>query len=128
MQTYGFDRSTGRPLTEFGSSGVTITPILRDAGPLAFVAYIRLEPQGVIGIHKSVDHQLLIVVSGNGLATGENDELVEISEGTAIYIQPGELHETRAGENGLAAIVLEGERLIPGNIMKRINVKGQDES
>jgi quercetin dioxygenase-like cupin family protein len=127
MQIYSFDPSIGRPLAEFGSSGATITPILRDVNQLAIVACIRLEPHGVVGMHESVGHQLLLIVRGDGFAAGEAGQPVEVSEGTAVYLQPGEMHETRAGEGGLVVIVLEGEKLEPDKLMVRSNQRDQDE-
>ena len=75
------------------------------------VAAIHLAPGGVLGAHPAASDQLLLVASGNGSFVGEERVWHEAVPGRAAYWSPGEEHETRAGDEGLLAIVIEGEGL-----------------
>ena len=94
-----------------------ISPILRVADSL-HISCLHLEASGLIGSHDAVSDQLLLVVQGSGVVTGEELQVVAIEPGCAVFWHQGEVHETRAQENGLTAIVIEGQKLNPAEVMK----------
>lgn len=108
MRCFSFDREHGRTIDAFNSQGVTVVHLLKHTE--AFVVTIYLEPHGVLGMHPAMEDQLFLVVAGGGQAITEG-ERCELSSGSAVLWQSGEEHETCAGEQGLTAIVLEGEGL-----------------
>jgi quercetin dioxygenase-like cupin family protein len=114
---YDFSPAVGRDVERFGSRGVKISPILRGGGPL-HVACFHLEAGGRIGSHEATVAQLLLVVRGSGEVTGSESEPTQVGPGCAVFWRGGETHETRAGEEGLTAIVVEGEELSPEKVMK----------
>jgi quercetin dioxygenase-like cupin family protein len=116
MRIYTFDRNVGHELKRSGSIGVTFTPVLRDVQE-AYVACLYLDPHGVIGRHEAAANQLLLVVEGSGMVTGAEARPVAIGAGQAVFWRRGEMHETRAGEGGLKALVVEGTGVRPGCVM-----------
>ncbi|MGE3075431.1 MAG: hypothetical protein AB7N24_16870 [Dehalococcoidia bacterium] len=70
---------------------------------------IELAPHGVLGRHEAVGDQLFLVVAGDGTVSGDNQADTRIHAGMAACWSAGEMHETRAGEHGLVALVLEGQ-------------------
>ena len=117
MVIYDFSPAVGRDIEKFGSRGAKISPILREAG-LLHVACMHLQAGGRIGSHEATVEQLLLVVSGSGVVTGEEAQPTEVGPGCAVFWRRGEMHETGASEEGLTAIVVEGERLDPSRVMR----------
>lgn len=74
------------------------------------VVVIHLEAGGVLGNHPASADQLFLIVAGSGEATA-GEERVQLSPGVAVLWRAGQMHETRAGVDGLTAIVVEGEDL-----------------
>jgi quercetin dioxygenase-like cupin family protein len=58
------------------------------------------------------ESSLFIVVEGEGAVLAEGAAPREVSAGTTVWWEQGELHETRS-ETGLSAIVMEAESLDP---------------
>ena len=108
MRCFNFDKENGKSIDAYNSRGATIVHFLRHTE--AFVVTIYLEPGGVLGMHPATEDQLFLVVAGGGQAIA-GQEQCELAAGIAVLWQSGEEHETRAGEQGLTAIVLEGEGL-----------------
>lgn len=110
MRIYDFTPAKGRRADGFGSSGATLSRIT--TGPRSWQTIaLFLEPNGVLGAHKSISDQLLVVVHGSGrVSTGESKP-VYVEPGSAVFWRGGEQHETRAGEEGLTAVIIEGEGL-----------------
>lgn len=108
MESFQFDKEQGGAIGAYGSAGATVVHLLREAA--VSVVTIYLEPGGVLGRHEAAADQLFLVVAGSGQAT-TGDERVEVAPGTAVFWRKGEVHETRAGEEGLTAVVVEGEGL-----------------
>ncbi|MGE0599682.1 MAG: cupin domain-containing protein [Dehalococcoidia bacterium] len=106
--TLGSDRSIER----FGSVGAMAGPVAR-AVERGQLVRIELAPGGVLGRHEAVADQLFIVVGGDGTVTGGDEIEAPIHAGMAAFWNAGELHQTRAGENGLVALVLEGHFTLP---------------
>ena len=69
---------------------------------------VHLGAGGVIGRHATATMQLLVVMTGDAIVSGEDDRAVTIGPGTAAVWQPGEHHETRT-TSGLVALVIEGQ-------------------
>jgi quercetin dioxygenase-like cupin family protein len=102
-----------RQITHHGSVGARVQPLASPIGR-AFLVVIELDPQGVLGWHEATENQLFVVVAGSGWVRGGEGPEVAIESGMAAYWTAGEMHETRAGDDGLRAIVLEGEYSDPG--------------
>jgi quercetin dioxygenase-like cupin family protein len=92
--------------------GVTVAPLtspLRTGGPVQ-AAVFRLEPNGKIACHPASVPQILAVLEGSGLVSGEDGEPQPINAGEAVFWSAGEVHET-VSEEGLTALILEGDGL-----------------
>lgn len=113
MRVFSFAAVKGRHISAFGSEGATISPITK--GPRSQqTAALHLEPNGVLGSHKAISDQLLIVTSGVAevsTQTGKSTNTYTLSPGDAILWRSGEVHEIRAGRDGLLGILLEGDVL-----------------
>jgi quercetin dioxygenase-like cupin family protein len=105
-----FDAERGREIDRFGSAGFRLAPVagLGDGR----VACVYLAPGGRIGRHPAVGRQVLAVVGGSGTVCGADGVERSISAGLAAVWEQGQEHETRTDE-GLTAIVVEGDRLDP---------------
>ncbi len=108
MRVRAWDARGPDDLSQFGSRGATMAPV--GSGPLArlSVTYLNLEAGGRLGRHRASTRQWLLVVSGNGEASGGNGKLVRIAAGTLVAWQAGEMHETRT-DAGLTGVILEGD-------------------
>lgn len=113
MHIFSFAPNQGRSLDEFNSSGVKFVPILREIANISIVGCMYLDPHGVIGMHPTVEDQLLLVVQGSAEVVGKEEEVIRVEQGSAVFWEAGELHETRADSEGLMAIVIEGEKISP---------------
>ncbi|MDX1613090.1 MAG: hypothetical protein R3300_02200 [Candidatus Promineifilaceae bacterium] len=109
MDSFSFGKERGRAISAYGSAGAMVVHLLRQT--VASVVTIYLEPSGLLGRHPAAADQLLLVVAGGGWATASGASY-ELSPSTAVFWSEGEEHETRAGEEGLVAVVVEGEGLI----------------
>ena len=74
----------------------------------ASLARFRLEPDGLLGVHEAAQHQLFLVVDGDGFVTSGDDGPVEVVQGRMIFWARGEFHGLKAGPQGLVGYVLEG--------------------
>jgi quercetin dioxygenase-like cupin family protein len=115
MRLYRCDETTGHPITQFGSMNVVISGILRTSGAVQ-IGRMQLEPGGLVGYHQAVGPQLFLVVAGEGWVRGEGPECHAIGPGKAAYWEAGEWHES-GSEQGMVAVVIEGEALDPGRFM-----------
>lgn len=112
MQLFRFDPDVGRNIEVYGSRQATLSPIGQLDGKITVVCFY-LQAGGVIGYHRAAMSQLFLVVQGEGQVRGAEEQSVTIQAGQAAFWQAGEGHETTT-ENGLVAIVMEGEGLEPG--------------
>jgi mannose-6-phosphate isomerase-like protein (cupin superfamily) len=120
MRIFSFAAEDGRKLEEYQSSGVRFARILRDVSTPASIGCMYLEPYGVIGRHPAHMDQLFLIVKGSGVVSGAGEKMVPVKAGRAVFWRQGEVHETRAGESGLVAIVIESVRLDPEQHMRLI--------
>lgn len=107
MRKYSFAASEGHRVSQYGSVGAVVSPILADPEGWHVVG-MHLEPEGVLGAHEAAADQLFLVVGGGGAVSGEGTAPVPVGPGAAVLWTEGETHETRAGPEGLSAIVIEG--------------------
>jgi quercetin dioxygenase-like cupin family protein len=110
MRLYSFDSHAGRPVSAFGSQSAIVVRALRPA-TTCFAVAIHLQAHGRLGAHPAAADQLFLVVTGSGSFCGEEGIWHDALPGRAAFWRQGEVHETRAGRDGLTAIVLEGEGL-----------------
>ena len=100
-----------REISRFGSHGVDMDflPQLLDAERTS-VHIARITAGGVLGEHPATSLQVFAVLAGAGVVIsqgvdGNEDERWEIQPGQAAIWEPGEIHETTATADLLAAIV-----------------------
>ena len=74
----------------------------------AHLTMVTLRRGGVIGRHAAPATQLLVVVSGEAMVSGEDGAESTIGPGQAAVWDAGEPHETRSTD-GLVAMVVEGD-------------------
>jgi quercetin dioxygenase-like cupin family protein len=122
MVIYEFDPARGRPISQFSSQGVTFVPLVH-AAPAMSAACMYLEPGGLIGRHEATVEQLLLVVQGGGVVSGGDGDPVVVRPGLAALWAAGEWHETRAGADGLTALVIEGDGLSAAGVLRMMRAK-----
>jgi len=114
MRLFTFAADAGRAITDFGSVGLRLTPILRTAGETQIVA-MWLAPGGEIGRHPASGGQLFLVTQGAGWVAGADGVRRPIRAGQAAWWDDGETHAAGADETGraigMAALVIEGDTL-----------------
>ncbi|MET3729389.1 hypothetical protein ABID52_002970 [Fictibacillus halophilus] len=114
MQIFHFTKESGTHITKFNSDFV-MSRIVKTEMP-AHIGCVHLEAGGVIGYHKAVIPQLLLLVSGEGEVCGEDQVMHKINKGEAVFWIKGEYHETSTN-GGLTAIIIESEMLEPASFM-----------
>ncbi|MDE9367465.1 hypothetical protein PZ938_17730 [Luteipulveratus sp. YIM 133132] len=95
-----------REIDDFGSAGFRIAGVghLRQAQ----IALLTLAPGGSVGRHPAVGDQLLVPLRGSATVSGSDDAPAPLLGGAAVLWTDGEEHETRAAQEGLVALVVEG--------------------
>lgn len=116
MRIIRFDGEVARPISQYGSVGLTLAPLAVGAGDLHIVC-MRLAPHGSIGAHPASGQQLFAVTQGAGWAQGGAQGRLAptrqpIAEGYAALWEAGEWHAVGT-ESGLTALVIEGPTLTP---------------
>ncbi len=109
MRLFRFDVDAGRAVQQFGSVGLTITPVARMAEGGQAVA-MWIEPGGSVGAHDAVGPQLFLVVSGAGWVEGADGVRAPIRVGQVAYWEDGERHAA-GSPGGMSALVIEGPAL-----------------
>lgn len=115
MKFFRFDRSAMRTVTAFGSQGVGISPVLRNAETL-HVGCLHFSEHSVLGLHPAKVNHLFLVVSGSGWVRTDSTPPVPVREGEAVFWEAGEIHES-GSEEGMTVIVIEGVNLDPAPFM-----------
>ena len=106
MRLYRFDAEAGRAVQQFGSEGLTITPVARIVEGGQAVA-MWIEPGGHVGAHDAVGPQLFLVISGAGWVEGASGAREPIRAGQAAFWEDGERHSS-GSPGGMSALVIEG--------------------
>lgn len=123
MRLYVFRTSAAQNITAFASRGASLVRLLHSSQPVQ-VTFLRLEAGGVLGRHPAKAEQLLLVVEGSGWVSGAGDHSTGVAAGAMVYWDSGEVHETRAGGDGLTALIVEGEELTPDDALHGLTLKG----
>jgi mannose-6-phosphate isomerase-like protein (cupin superfamily) len=110
MEIFSFSSNLDRKIDRYGSVGAYIKPILQQKDGISIVS-IWIESQGLLGLHPAMADQLFLVAAGEAFISKTNMDEVLIKSGSAVIWKKGEVHQTRAGKQGLLAIVIEGEGL-----------------
>lgn len=127
MKLYRFDESAAKRISPFGSVGLSMSRIVRGEGGFG-LGCMYVSGGGVVGGHEAPVAQLFLVVAGGGtVRAGASEatagEAIAVGPGTAVFWEPGEWHETAAGEGGLTALVLEcPDGLDPSGYMESLPV------
>ncbi|WP_213421230.1 cupin domain-containing protein [Bhargavaea massiliensis] len=114
MKLFEFDVTKAKRVTH-GGSDFTIQPFVRSGGRCQ-TALMTLGNNGVIGYHQAAVPQLLVVLAGSGTVCNEEKRHVPVREGSAVFWDRGEWHETRSAK-GMTALVIEGEGLKESDIL-----------
>ncbi|SFB06276.1 MULTISPECIES: cupin [unclassified Bacillus (in: firmicutes)] len=114
MKIFRFDLGVGRKIDKFDSNFI-MSRISVVEGRV-HIGCMHLEAEGLIGRHEAPIPQLLLIMNGAGQVSGEDGERVNVQSGDAVFWTQGESHET-VSQNGLTAIVIEGENLDPAAFM-----------
>lgn len=109
MRLYRFDMEAGRAVRQYGSAGLTITPVARMTEGGQVVA-MWIEPGGHVGAHDAVGPQLFLVFHGVGWVEDASGARAPIHAGQAAYWEDGERH-TAGSPGGMGALVIEGPTL-----------------
>ena len=116
LKIYTFKQTTGKPIQQFNSQGVTVHPLVKPDDPFQ-IGYFYLGANSVLGIHPAMCDQLLMITSGAGWVRVEGEEKIMVEPGMAIFWQKGERHESGSDE-GMTAMVAEGRKLDPDRYLK----------
>lgn len=114
MKFYRFDQDSGKQITKFDSNFVMSRIIQTSEN--AHIGCMHIPANGAVGYHQAVSPQLMLIMAGAGQVRSGNDGFIEVKAGEAVFWENGEWHET-ISENGLTAIVIESEALIPSEYM-----------
>lgn len=109
MRLFRFDAEVARPIGQYGSEGLGITPITRLARGGHIVA-MWIAPGGHVGAHPAVGPQLFLIIQGVGWVAGSNGAQTPIRAGQVAYWEDGERHAA-GSPGGMAALVVEGAAL-----------------
>lgn len=105
MRVLQIDALPAHPISHFDSHAFTVAPIA--SGGETHVVAARLGPGGVIGRHPAVGRQILVVLDGQAVVSGDNGATAVLNRGQAAVWEPGEHHETRT-DHGVLALIVEG--------------------
>jgi quercetin dioxygenase-like cupin family protein len=110
MRVFSFSAIQGRSVEAFDSTGATIVPVTKGPRDRQVIA-LYLEPDGVLGNHKEVSDQLLLVAQGSAEVSSEGRSAIGVAAGDAVLWRSGERHEIRAGSEGLTGFIIEADEL-----------------
>ncbi|SER55062.1 cupin [Salipaludibacillus aurantiacus] len=119
MKIYRFDKEIGKKVTHFNSNFVMSR--IAQLEQAVQIGCMHLETNGIIGFHKAVVPQLLLIVAGEGWVRSDDISAIRVKTGDAIFWEEGEGHETST-HTGLTAIVIESEGLSPSDFMPQKQV------
>jgi hypothetical protein len=105
MRLFRFDAEVARPIGQYGSAGLGITPITQLAQAGQVVA-MWIAAGGHVGAHPTDGAQLFLVIQGIGWVEGSDGARSPICAGQAAYWEDGERH-TAGSPSGMGALVIE---------------------
>jgi len=86
-------------------SGIKFYPMLtaKDGTPTFAMRLFEISPGGYTPRHQhGWEHEVYIICGGGFVLKGE--ERIEIEKDDFIFVEPSELHQFQAGENGMSII------------------------
>ncbi|MDM5328815.1 cupin domain-containing protein [Neobacillus sp. CF12] len=124
MKFFNFNKESGKNISKFNSDFIMSRII--QTNKAASIGCMHLGENGLIGYHQAVCPQLLLILSGEGLVSINQEEYFNVQPGDAVFWEKDEWHETKT-TRGLTAIVIESEELNPSSFMQTIipNSKGE---
>jgi quercetin dioxygenase-like cupin family protein len=111
MKLIEFSPKHARPVELFESVAASSVALGDGAGE-AHVSCLHFGPGGQVGEHRTGFAQLLLVIQGEGWASGRGGQRVPISAGQGVYFERGELH-AKGSETGMVAIMVQVAKLEP---------------
>ncbi|SRR4030042_2448864 len=87
------------------SSGILFYPMLtvKDGTPTFAMRLFEISPGGYTPRHQHDWEHEAYIISGGGFVL-KKEEKIEIEKDDFIYVEPSELHQFQAGENGMSII------------------------
>ena len=87
------------------SSGIKFYPMLtaKDGTPTFAMRLFEISPGGHTPRHQHDWEHEVFVISGEGFVF-KNEQKIKIEKDDFIYVEPSELHQFKAGKNGLNII------------------------
>ena len=114
MEFYTFNKESGKKISQFNSDFI-ISRII-ETTKVTNIGCMHLDQNGIVGYHKAVVPQLLLILNGEGYVRNEKEEYFKVSTGDAVFWEKDEWHETKTDE-GLTAIVIQSKELTPNLFM-----------
>ncbi|WP_077595826.1 cupin domain-containing protein [Oceanobacillus kimchii] len=114
MEFYQFNKDKGKKISKFNSDFIMSRIIQTEKE--THIGCMHLGKNGIIGYHQAVVPQLFLIMSGEGYVRSEKEEYLKVQTGDAVFWDKDEWHETKTND-GLTAIVIEGEKLSPSSYM-----------
>ena len=111
MKLIEFSPEHARPVELFESVNASSVALGDGAGE-AHVYCIHFGPGGSMGEHRAGFGQLLLVIQGEGWASGRAGQRVALSAGQGVYFERGELN-AKGSETGMVAIMVQVAELEP---------------
>ncbi len=87
------------------SSGIKFYPMLtvRDGAPNFAMRLFEIKPGGHTPKHRHDWEHEVYIINGGGYVL-RNEQKIKIEKDNFIYVEPSELHQFQAGDNGLSII------------------------
>ncbi|MEH7495823.1 cupin domain-containing protein [Neobacillus niacini] len=114
MKFFNFNKESGKVISKFNSDFIMSRIVQTNSA--ASIGCMHLGENGLIGFHQAVGPQLLLIVSGEGLVSIDQEEYYKVQPGDAVFWEKDEWHETKS-DKGLTAIVIESKELNPADFM-----------
>jgi quercetin dioxygenase-like cupin family protein len=114
MRVIEFSREQSQPIELFRSVSASSVH-LGDGSGDAHIYCLYFGPGGEIGEHRAGFGQLLLVIEGEGWASGADGQRVALSAGRGAYFERGEVH-AKGSETGMSAIMVQVVELMPREV------------
>lgn len=94
-----------------GFRSVKFYPMLtaKDGTPTFAMRLFEIGPGGCTPKHRHDWEHEIYIIDGGGIAI-KDDEKMEVEKDDFIYVEPSELHQFQAGENGMSIICVVPNR------------------
>ncbi|SDX41861.1 hypothetical protein SAMN05444487_11718 [Marininema mesophilum] len=116
MKLLNFGAEDAKKITQFGSQGIRITPIIKQGGWVQ-TGCIHFSQKSLLGLHVTPGPQLFMVVVGEGWVRTKDTKSIPIRAGQAAFWSSGEEHES-GSETGMTVLVFEGKGLEKDLLLK----------